>query len=433
MHRKFVHVFYPLIMLTWCMAIGEPAFAQTPDGDTLRLTLPQAKERFLKNNLSLLIQRYQVDQAKAAIITARLFDNPQFSIDNVLYNPQTKKFFDMSYNGGEYSAQLSQLFQTAGKRNKNIQLAQISAQQEQYQFYDLLRTLSFTLNTDFYKIYFLEQSEKVYQEEINSLATTLKAFKEQYDKGNIALKEVLRIQSQLYSLQSEQNDLRDQIQDAQTEFKLLIRASVGTYVSPQNDFDATEKSIVGQVNYQRLLDSALTNRADLKNARSGVDYSNVNLSLQKAMAVPDVTVQLGYDKQGSYIRDYNSAGLAFSLPFFNRNQGAIKQARIAVDASKAQLQSQQDQVESDVATAYKSALRLENLYNSFDPKFKYDFNHLIVEVAKNYQKHNISLLEFLDFYDSYKTNTLQFNNLQLNRVSSLMQLNYATGTTFFNY
>ena len=433
MHRKFVHVFYPLIMLTWCMAIGEPAFAQTPDGDTLRLTLPQAKERFLKNNLSLLMQRYQVDQAKAAIITARLFDNPQFSIDNVLYNPQTKKFFDMSHDGGEYSAQLSQLFQTAGKRNKNIQLAQISAQQEQYQFYDLLRTLSFTLNTDFYKIYFLEQSEKVYQEEINSLAITLKAFKEQYDKGNIALKEVLRIQSQLYSLQSEQNDLRDQIQDAQTEFKLLIRASVGTYVSPQNYFGTAEKSIVGQVNYQRLLDSALANRADLKNARSGVDYSNVNLSLQKAMAVPDVTVQLGYDKQGSYIRDYNSAGLAFSLPFFNRNQGAIKQARIAVDASKAQLQSQQDQVESDVATAYKSALRLENLYNSFDPKFKDDFNHLIVEVAKNYQKHNISLLEFLDFYDSYKTNTLQFNNLQLNRVSSLMQLNYATGTTFFNY
>lgn len=433
MHLKFVLFFYTLILLMWCMAIGAPAFAQAPNGDTLTLTLPQAKERFLKNNLSLLIQRYQVDQAKAAIITARLFDNPQFSIDNVLYNPQTKKFFDMSHDGGEYSAQLSQLFQTAGKRNKNIKLAQISAQQQQYQFYDLLRTLSFTLNTDFYKIYFLEQSEKVYQEEINSLSITLKAFKEQYVKGNIALKEVLRIQSQLYSLQSELNDLRDQIQDAQTEFKLLIRAAAGTYVSPQNDFDATAKSVVGQVVYQRLLDSALTNRADLKNARSGVDYSNTNLALQKAMAVPDVTVQLAYDKQGSYIRDYNSAGLAFSLPFFNRNQGAIKQARIAVDESKAQLQSQQDQVESDVADAYKSALRLENLYNGFDPKFKDDFNHLIAEVTKNYQKHNISLLEFLDFYDSYKTNTLQFNNLQLNRVSSLMQLNYATGTTFFNY
>jgi cobalt-zinc-cadmium efflux system outer membrane protein len=89
-------------------------------------------------------------------------------------------------------------------------------------------------------------------------------------------------------------------------------------------------------------------------------------------------------------------------------------------------------VESDVATNYKAAVRLEKLYNSFDPRFKDDFTHLIQEVFKNYEKHNISMLEFLDFYDSYKTNTLQLNNLQLNRVISLEQLNYATGTPFFN-
>ena len=96
------------------------------------------------------------------------------------------------------------------------------------------------------------------------------------------------------------------------------------------------------------------------------------------------------------------------------------------------MQSQQDHVESDVATNYKNALRLENLYNSFDPAFKNDFNHLIQEVFKNYEKRNISLLEFLDFYDSYKTNTLQLNTLQLNRVTSMEQLNYVTGTPFFN-
>ncbi|PLW90914.1 TolC family protein, partial [Mucilaginibacter sp.] len=162
-----------------------------------------------------------------------------------------------------------------------------------------------------------------------------------------------------------------------------------------------------------------------------VDYNNVNLKLQKAMAVPDVTVQLAYDKQGGYVRDYTSAGLAFSLPFFNRNQGAIKQARIAIDESKAQLQSQQDGIESDVANNYRSALRYETLYANYDPKFKDDFTRLIGEVYKNYEKHNISLLEFLDFYDSFKTNTLQYNNLQLGRVTSLEQLNFVTGTTFF--
>ncbi|HEY9195333.1 MAG TPA: TolC family protein, partial [Mucilaginibacter sp.] len=346
--------------------------------------------------------------------------------------PQTKRFFDTSHDGGEYSAQLSQLIQTAGKRNKNIQLAQISAQQAQYQLFDLLRTLRFTLRNDFYKIYFQQQSARVYQEEINSLAKTLKVFREQYSKGNIAQKEVLRIQSQLYSLQSEYNDLMDSIDNTESELKLMIKANPKSYIAPQLDVDLDGKQVVADVPYQRLVDSAYANRYDLKAARAAVDYSNINLQLQKANAVPDVSFQLAYDKQGSYIRNYSSAGLAFSLPFFNRNQGAIKQARIAVDASKVQLQSQQDQLESELANDYKGALRLENLYNSFDPAFKADFNHLIQEVFKNYQKHNISLLEFLDFYDSYKTNTLQLNNLQLNRISSLEQLNFATGTPFFN-
>ncbi|MDN3583357.1 TolC family protein [Mucilaginibacter flavus] len=430
MHTKFVIVLFSIQLS--CIAIGGKAFGQSTGGDTLRMSLKETEAQFLKNNLDLIVQHYSIDQAQAQIITARLFNNPDFSFANVLYNPQTKKFFDTSHDGGEYSAQLSQLFQTAGKRNKSIQLAQIGFQQAQYQLFDLLRTLRFTLRSDFYKIYFQEQSAKVYQEEINSLAKTLSVFKEQYTKGNIAQKEVLRIQSQLYSLQSELNDLIDGIDDTQSELKLMIRANPQSFVVPVVDINLEGKSIVSEVPYQHLVDSANANRYDLKVARSMVDYNNINLKLQKANAVPDLTFSLAYDKQGSYIRDYSSAGVAFSLPFFNRNQGGIKQARIAVDASKVQLQSAQDQLESDIANDYKSALRLENLYNSFDPKFKQDFNHLIQEVFKNYQKHNISLLEFLDFYDSYKTNTLQLNNLQLNRISSLEQLNFATGTPFFN-
>ena len=158
----------------------------------------------------------------------------------------------------------------------------------------------------------------------------------------------------------------------------------------------------------------------------------MNLQLQKATAVPDFSLSVSYDKYGGYGTNFLSGGIEFNLPFFNRNQGNIKQARIAIDQSKVQLQSQQDQVESDIATNYKGALRLEKLYNSFDPQFKQDFTHLIQEVFKNYEKRNIGLLEFLDFYDSYKTNTLQLNTLELNRVTSLEQLNYVTGTPFFN-
>jgi len=426
MRLTFIRVFF-LLQLN-CIAAAVPAFAQAPVSDTLKLTVKQAEDRFIKNNLNLIAQRYNIDNATAGVITARLFPNPDFNFNNGIH--ATDETQGPAYK--EQSFGISQLFTTAGKRNKSIQLAKIQVDQAKYQFFDLLRTLKFTLRNDFYTIYFQEQSAKVYSDEIGSLTKTLSVFKEQYAKGNIAQKEVLRIQSQLYSLQTEYNSLLVGIDTTQSEFKMLIKASPNTEIEPVISIDLNGKQVVAAVPYQQLLDSAYANRYDLKNSKATVNYNNVNLKLQKATAVPDVSLSLNFDKLGGYSNNFLGAGIAFSLPFFNRNQGAISQARIAIDQSQVQFQNQQNQVESDVATNYKGALRLEKLYNSFDPQFKDDFNHLIQEVSKNYEKRNISMLEFLDFYDSYKTNTLQLNTLQLNRITSLEQLNYVTGTPFFN-
>ena len=120
------------------------------------------------------------------------------------------------------------------------------------------------------------------------------------------------------------------------------------------------------------------------------------------------------------------------MPIFNRNQGGIKQAKIAIEQGKVQYERQQNQVENDVAVNYENAIKLELLCNGFDPQFKQDYTHLIEEVLKNYTVRNIGLLDFLNYYDDYKNNTLLLNNARLNRVTSLEQLNYVTGTPFFN-
>ena len=427
MHLKFVRALF--FMLAWLPAFAFNAGAQDIAVDTVKLTIKQAEDQFIKNNLQLIVQRYNIDNASAQVITAKLFNNPDFSFSNGIYANDVSE--GPAYK--EQSFSVSQLFTTAGKRNRNIQLAKIGVEQSKYQFFDLLRTLKFTLRSDFYNIYYQEQSALVYNQEISSLAKTLKAFNEQYQKGNIAEKEVLRIQSQLYSLQAEYNSLQNSIDTVQSEFKLLIKASPNVYIKPQvDDSLAAGKDIVAGTPYQKLLDSAYTNRYDLKLAQATVQYNDMNLRLQKATAVPDFSLSVNYDKLGAYGNNYLGAGVEFNLPFFNRNQGNIKQARIAIDQSKVQLESQHDQVQSDVATNYTNALRLERLYNSFDPAFKKNFTNLIQAGFLNYQKRNLSLLEFLDFYDSYKTNTIQLNTIQLNRVLSLEQLNYVTGTPFFN-
>jgi len=162
-----------------------------------------------------------------------------------------------------------------------------------------------------------------------------------------------------------------------------------------------------------------------------VEASKLNYSYQKALAVPNLTLALAYDKQGSYINNLPSLGAAIDLPFFNRNQGNIQTAKITTDANNALQQSTEATVQENVSRALEKAYANDKMYRTIDPKFLRDFDHMLNEVLLNYEKRNLTLLDFLDFYESYKDNVLSSNSIQLNRLNAFEDINYYTGTEFF--
>lgn len=422
--------FYQLLCCFALLGFAENAAAQS--ADTLQLTLPQAEKLFLQNNYQLIAQNYQTDQSRAEIITAKLFDNPTLNLETQLYNSNTKRFFETSKTEGEYAASVSQLIKLAGKRYKNIQLANAGVKMAEYQYFDLMRTLRFNLRANFYKTYYAQQSAKLYQEQITSLQQLLSASEEQLNAGNIAMKDIIRIKSLVYSLQTEYNALENSIEDMETDLKLMTNIKPDANLSLVMDPAAEKNYLIDKTVYNNLLDSARNNRADLKLTQSAITFSEKSLMLQKSMAVPDVQFSLLYDLQGSYPNNYVGLGLQIPLPLFNRNQGEIKKAKIAIDAGKNQLSQQEATLENEVFNSYRTAVRTESLYNGFDQNFNTDFDKLIKEVIKNFKSRNLSLIEFMDFYDSYRQSTLQMNDLKFQRMNAKEEINYVTGSTIFN-
>jgi cobalt-zinc-cadmium efflux system outer membrane protein len=418
-----------LFLCLTLLVFAERVTAQQPD--TLKLTLPQAESLFVQNNYQLIAQNYQTDQARADIITAKLFDNPTLSAETQLYNRDTKRFFETSKTNGEYQASISQLVKLAGKRNKNIQLATVGVKLAEYQYFDLMRTLRYNLRANFYKTYYAQQSAKLYQQQINSLQKLLSASQEQLKAGNIAMKDIIRIKSLVYSLKTEYNNLENNIGDMETDLKLMTNIKPDSNIRLVMDPSEEQNYQIDKTVYTSLLDSARNNRADLKLTQTGISYAEKSLMVQKAMAVPDVQFSLTYDLQGSYPNNYTGLGLSIPLPLFNRNQGEIKKAKIAIDAGKNLLNQQEATLENEVSNSYKTALRTEILYKSIDKNFSTDFDRLITEVIKNFKNRNLSLIEFMDFYDSYRQNTLQMNDMKYQRMNAKEEINYVTGSTIF--
>jgi len=398
--------------------------------DTLKLSIQQADSVFINQNLSLLAEKCNINAAKAQIIQSGLFTNITISATQNVINNEYKamgvrKWFDTS-DKGESSAQIQKLFRLAGKRNKQIQLAELTAGKEEQIYFDLMRTLKYTLRSDFYNLYYLSQIVKVYDKEIASMHKLIDAYQGQFEKGFISKKELLRLKSSLFSLENEKIGFTTQIIATQNDFNMIMHTS-NIFYSPVVDLGFLSKFTPDQLKLQVLMDTAYVHRYDLKMAQSDVKINEVNLSYQRSMAVPDLTLSAGWDKNGGYIHNYNFIGMQIDLPFFNRNQGNIKSAKYMIESSKYKLLSAEDIVKSDVLGAYANLKETNQLYNKFDNSFMADLDLLSQEMLKNFEKKNISLIEFLDYYDAYKQNAVQLNTLLYNRINAVENLSFTIG------
>jgi cobalt-zinc-cadmium efflux system outer membrane protein len=425
---------FPTLVIVCLFSSGQ-IFAQ-PRQDTLRLNLNDAEKMFLDSNLQLLAQRYNIDAQQALVVQARLYPNPNLSITQgpliPIYDPNSQYPHSNFFYHNELSAGVSQLILLAGKRNKAVKLAQANVDLSRNQFFDLLRTLKYTLRTDFFQIYYQRQSARVYDAEIRALSQIVNAFQQAEGKGYISEKEVVRIRAQLYSFQAEYSDLINQINETESELRLVLRAKPNLFIDPNIDTAALNRLDPNQYALATLIDSAYHNRTDLQIAMTNTKINRLNYDYQKALAVPDLSLSLGFDKQGSYANNLTTLGAAIDLPFFNRNQGNIKNAKALISNTEVTQHYTQVTVDENVATSLQKAFAQERLYRSIDPRFAADFERLTGEVIKNYEKRNISILDFLDFYDSYKQNAVQLNTILFNRVSAFEDINYYTGTNFFN-
>ena len=397
--------------------------------DSLHISLPEAEKQFVQKNLGLLAEKYNIDIAKAAVIQARLFNNPSMVVSGNLYDPKENRIFNVSNTTGQYDVAVQQLIRLAHKRNKEIALAQINTSMSEDRYYELLRTLRFSLRSNFFDLYYTQQTINGYQRQIDALQRLNAAYEDLQTKGVVTDKDALRIKSLLYSLTSERAVLQNQLIDLQSSFQLLLQNNKTWFIA---DIAHHQLPELNNLNLPGLIDTAFANRHDLKLAENDLRSVNTNYLLQKALAKPDITLGAEFDKRGSFVDNASFLTIGIDLPFFNRNQGNIKAAKISIDQGKARLDQQKQEVENDVQRAYSKLLSADKVLRSMDPKFQEKFEHLLLGITENFEKRNISLVEFTDFCESYKNNVLQFNQLQDQRAQAIEALHFAIGKTMFN-
>ena len=393
--------------------------------------MKEAEELFRTHNLLLVAEYYNVDMAQAQVVQAKLFDNPVITLEQNIYNRLNGKYFDFGKEG-ESGVQIEQAINLAGQRNKRIRLEKINHQSALLQFEEVARTLNSELKETCVEMYFLTKSVQIYDKEITSLEELLLFYKNMAEKGNISLLELSRMQALLLSLKKEKNDAVNELVSKRGNLKMLLNLPVTQEIEILLDETMLSRLELFSLSLADL-DSLLPSRPDQRLAFSMLEASKANLKLQRSLAAPEFAIQGIYDRAGNFINNYFAVSLSFSVPIFNRNQGNIKSAKLEIEKSLKEKEYTENRANSELYVAYSRLEKAMELYQSADDDLEKNFNRLIEGVNENFRKRNISMLEFVDYYESYKETSLQLYETRKDVFLAMENLNTVVGRNIFNY
>ena len=395
--------------------------------DTLQLNLGEADSIFLKQNLLLIAAQLNVDANKALIIQAKSYPNPQISIGLDAYDSDNKSAFFIGPEG-EKSYQFDQLILIGGKRRAQIDLAKKNAQMAEQQFADLLRNLQFQLHQTFYELNRTYNVLPIYNKQLELLDELITSHEVQAQKGNVPYKDVIRLKTAYLNLNNDRSDLLKQQLEQIKNLRTLLRSNQ-TFIPVSDDVEAGKYKQI--VSVSDLIKKALDNRPDVQLASSQADYASINLRLQKRNAIPDLSLNTSYDQRGNAFPNQYLVGVGMPLPLWDRNRGNIKAAGFQSQATDSLFAQKKMEVEGEVISAIENLNRSVQEYNKSIELYTADFEIVFKGESDNYRKGNISLLEFLDFVESYNQSIAEFERMKRDLFFAGEQINYVTASKLY--
>ncbi len=116
------------------------------------------------------------------------------------------------------------------------------------------------------------------------------------------------------------------------------------------------------------------------------------------------------------------------MPVFNRNQGGIKAARITQTQSQYLERQQINEAQHEVVEAYNNYLQAYNFHDKVCANdFITELDDMLEAYSKNLLNRNISMLEYIDFVESYQSTKQTVLEAQKNMQIQFEELQYRIG------
>jgi cobalt-zinc-cadmium efflux system outer membrane protein len=387
------------------------------------ITIEQAVAEAFDHNLNLLAERFNVNVADAAILTASLRPNPV--ITGNLMRPD-RSLVDAGISPYEEVFRTDYLFERGGKRERRIDQASLAKSVASLQLLNTTRTLRLDVQSAFTDLLLAQRNLSLAQQNLKAFNDIVGINTERVRTGDLSTVELSR--SRLAALQL-QNDVRQQqakLTVAKNRLSTLLgRGPNGDSLEVTGDL---RKDAVS-ADYEQLRVQALEARPDIRALRAEQARSVADTRLQLANGVIDYTVSGEYHRQEGSDVHGNSYGLFFSAPLaiFNRNQGEVARAQIQQRQTVTKLRALEQDVANELANAYTEYSAAREIVETIEAQMLKTASDVRTATEYSYRRGEASFVEFLDAVRAYNDTMQSYNEARAAYARSLYALDSIAG------
>ncbi|HYR90697.1 MAG TPA: TolC family protein [Terriglobia bacterium] len=332
---------------------------------TIGMSFDQLAQTALAQNKTLRAAREQLGQAEARLKQAGLRPNPSLDLSR-----STDVLFANDGENG-FAVALSQPFELGGKRQKRILVAEAEVELAKAEIAEAERQLIGRLKTAYLRaaetsarLNLFERSRGLNQQMVQVMMVRLSSGDASRLESHLLQAENNRVEAQRLSAESqltqqilEVRKLAGIVPDEPLSFQPLISAAATSAGRTEAD----------------LIDAAFRNRPDLRAARLREELASAGVTLARAQVAPTIIASVRYAREPNVSRFATATqtrafekesmldfGVSIPLPFWNREQGNIREAASKVTQTKAESEALENTIRIEVMAAarrYQSALR----------------------------------------------------------------------------
>lgn len=375
----------------------------------------QVKERVLAGNPRLKSESALLRSKHAQTRQAALFPNPVIALEAENFGG------NQSDDNMEYTAGLSQLIETAGKRQARTELAKAHAKAFEIRRDITIAEIVADARVAYAEVIAAKSLLALSKDEVAIRRKAKRLISRKFHHGGALQFEVDKADVSLQSAQVVRDQRVQELQVAKRKVASLWGANTSDLIfsahelrldDPEAELFTPNVQAIPGVAYAHAKREAATKSAEL----------------QHSLAVPDVTVSAGYRRFDATDEHAFVADISVPLPVFDRNQFATKRAREKLRASQFDLANTQVEVNTELSSR-RDRLRLQLRERELlEQRLLPQTEKVLSSATEAYRLGRISYLDYLDAQKTYLERRERLVTVTLSAIRNQVAIQKLDGT-----